>query len=87
LVWVLGNNGVDRRGIAESLKVLLRLPNFRPGSFPEILAAVALYEAGLDFADALHLMLSDQRESFITFDVRLAKRAAKLGAAPPVALA
>ncbi len=48
---------------------------------------MALYEAGLDSADALHLMLSDGREPFMTFDVRFAKRATNLGASPLVELA
>jgi predicted nucleic acid-binding protein len=86
LVWVLGNSGVDRRGIIDGLKALLNLPNFRPRSSPEALAAVGLYEAGLDFADALHLMLSDGCESLITFDARFAKRATRLGATPAAAL-
>jgi predicted nucleic acid-binding protein len=54
------------------------LPSFRPSHYPAILAAIALYDAGLDFADALHLALSDGSDAFLTFD----SRAGQNGASP-----
>lgn len=49
-----------------------------------VLAAVEAHARGLDFADALHLGRSGRASVFVTFDQRLAKRAAALGIAPPV---
>lgn len=42
-----------------------------------VLAALDAVEAGLDFADALHLHRSGRAASFVTFDRTLARRAAK----------
>ena len=83
---MLGTYGVVRNAIAESLKALLGLPNLRPSPYPAILAAIALYGAGLDFADALHLALSDGGDAFLTFDSRFASRAGQNGAEPVVEL-
>jgi predicted nucleic acid-binding protein len=46
------------------------------------LAAQALdwMEAGLDFADALHLAKAAGRDAFVTFDQRFARAANRLGA-------
>lgn len=35
--------------------------------------ALSLFQSGLDFADALHLALSNEAEKFVTFDKALAK--------------
>src|ERR1700743_24867 len=59
LVWVLGTYNVPKADIAKGLRGLLGLPNFKPHQSAEITVAISLYEAGLDFADALHLALSD----------------------------
>lgn len=47
------------------------------------LAARALdaYEAGMDFADALHALQTPETDRFVTFDARLVKRAARAGVA------
>jgi predicted nucleic-acid-binding protein len=84
LVWVLGSVGIEREAIANSLKALLGLPNFSPKQLPELVRAIHLYEAGLDFADALHLAMSDGDEEFLTFDDRFAKRAERQAATPTV---
>jgi predicted nucleic acid-binding protein len=86
LVWVLGANGVERADIARALKALLGLANFKPACHSEVLSAVLLYEAGLDFADALHLSLSDGSDAFLTFDVRFANGARRNGTSPAVEL-
>lgn len=86
LVWVLSGYGFEREKIAQSLNALLGLPNFKPKRKAEIVAAIKLYEAGLDFGDALHLALSDGDEALVTFDDRFAKRAERLGVTPPVRL-
>ncbi len=40
-----------------------------------VLAALDAFALGLDFADALHLARSSRAIAFLTFDLRLAKRA------------
>jgi len=42
-------------------------------------------DAGLDFADAFHLALSERTDKFLSFDANLSRRAARLGARPAVA--
>ncbi|MEI9964431.1 MAG: hypothetical protein WDM92_06725 [Caulobacteraceae bacterium] len=42
--------------------------------------ALAWTEAGLDFADAIHLAAAQACESFVTFDRTLQRRATALGA-------
>ena len=49
-----------------------------------VLAALDAFEAGLDFADALHLCRSTRAQAFATFDQRLVKRAQGLAVLPPV---
>jgi predicted nucleic-acid-binding protein len=49
-----------------------------------VLAAVEAHAQGMDFADALHLARSSRASCFVTFDQRLARRAATLKVAPPV---
>ena len=44
---------------------------------PAVIAALASYEDGMDFADALHLASASKAESFATFDARLKKRAGR----------
>lgn len=83
---MLGGYEFEREKIASSLKALLGLPNFKPKRKAEIMTAISLYEAGLDFGDAFHLALSDGDNVLITFDDRFAKRAERLGATPPVQL-
>jgi len=42
-----------------------------------VFQAVSWYEAGLDFADALHLASSMQADKFVTFDSAFIKKARK----------
>jgi predicted nucleic-acid-binding protein len=79
--WVLRSGyGFEAREFAAALRGLAGLPTARLES-PQI-AAVALswHEQGMDFADALHLAGAQGCEAFATFDRRLAKTAARLGA-------
>jgi predicted nucleic acid-binding protein len=84
LAWVLGSYGIAKTDIAKSLRALLGLVNFKPGQSAEIAVAVTMYEAGLDFADALHLALSDGNDALLTFDERFVGRARQLGTTMPV---
>ena len=83
LVWVLEACDCTRSDVLKGLRALLGLPNFRPKEADALAFALRWYEAGMDFADALHLALSAKEEAFATFDRELVKRAAKLGAFPP----
>jgi predicted nucleic-acid-binding protein len=79
--WVLrGAYGIDRPAVAGSMRKLLGLPNIAPGNADAIAQALDWFEAGLDFADALHLALATEAERFVTFDTRLAKRARRITA-------
>ena len=87
LVWVLESRDVSVQHIVYGLMALLDLPNFRPERVDAIREALHGYERGVDFADALHLALSEDRQKFMTFDKTFARRAKKLGLKPDVALA
>lgn len=79
--WVLrGAYDIGRPAIAASLHKLLGLPNVAVGNPEAVAQALAWFEAGLDFADALHLALAGEAEGFVTFDTRLAKRARRISA-------
>lgn len=84
LVWVLSVNGCERDEILKALRLLLGLPNFKPKQFEALCYAVHWYEQGMDFSDALHLALSAADQAFCTFDKKLAKSAAAVGAIPLV---
>lgn len=85
--WVLrGAYGIARADIARSLRALLGLPAVVFGSAQAVAQALAWFEAGLDFADALHLALSEEAEEFVTFDARFAKRARRITARAVAAL-
>jgi predicted nucleic-acid-binding protein len=72
--------------IRPALEGLLAAPSVTVEDAPSVMRALAWYEAGMDFADALHLASSPDVSSFKTFDKALAKRAGKLLARPPVEL-
>lgn len=79
--WVLrGAYGQDRRRVVRALHAFARLPNVELDDGERIVQALDWAEAGLDFADALHLAASVTTEAFVTFDRHLVRRAGKLGA-------
>lgn len=86
LVWALsGHYDFDPDECAGVIEHLAGLPNVHLDRKTEVLEAVRLYRAKLDFADAMHVSLSGHCERFLTFDdKRFARRAAKLGAPTPV---
>lgn len=78
--WVLrAGYGLDTALIAASFRDLLALQNI--DALEPVLTQQALhgYEAGLDFADALHAAQRRDGERFVTFDRQLARRAPKAG--------
>lgn len=78
--WVLrASYGLDARTIAASFRDLLDLENIEAAE-PSLAARIlTAYEAGVDFADALHAAQCREGEEFATFDKTLARRAAKAG--------
>lgn len=87
LVWVLEAHDIDRSDIVRGMHLLLGLPNFTPPEAPTVRQALSAYMQGLDFADALHLALSRSDQGLVTFDKSFARKASKLGLAPPVSAA
>lgn len=78
--WVLrGSYRLDAALIAASFRDLIALQNI--DALDRVLTQQALqgYEAGLDFADALHAAQRRDGERFVTFDRQLARRAPKAG--------
>ncbi len=63
--------------IHNALRRLLGLRNLQVEDRAAVLRALSLFEAGVDFADALHLASSAEAERFATFDRTLAQRAGK----------
>ncbi len=80
LVWVLEANDCTSPDIERGINLLLGLANFQPANPQELKQALAWYAAGLDFADALHLALSQDAKQLVTFDKKFAKLAKKSGA-------
>lgn len=78
--WVL------RRGyrqapakITDVLEALIGLPNVTCEDDADVRQALAWHQAGMDFADALHLAASSQATEFVTFDRDMIKAAKRLG--------
>ena len=84
LVWVLEVNDCGTDDIVRGLKLLLGLPNFKPQQPEALRRALDGYAQDMDFADALHLALSQGSEELATFDKAFARKAGKLRALPPV---
>jgi predicted nucleic acid-binding protein len=86
--WVLrGSYRFDAALIAASFRDLLALQHIdalEPTLTGQVLQA---YEAGLDFADALHALQRREGDRFATFDRQLARRAPRAGVAGVEALA
>jgi predicted nucleic-acid-binding protein len=76
--WVLRSfYGFSRSQVADTLAAFCGAPNVEVGEAAALHRAFRLAERGLDFADALHLAQVEGCEAFVTFDKRLAKRAAR----------
>jgi predicted nucleic-acid-binding protein len=74
--WVLrGLYRFTPEQIATGLRIVFRLPTVRLEHPLRVAKALAWAEAGMDFADALHLAAAEDCEAFITFDRPLVKAA------------
>lgn len=86
LEWVLrGAAKIDRVRIGLCLEHLLNLPTADIEQREHIMLALTHYQAGFDFADALHWVSSKECRTFMTFDDRgFARRAQREGSEPKV---
>lgn len=74
--WVLRSAyGFEPAQIAGAFRRFLGLPRVAPESPAVVAQALDAYDAGLDFADALHLSATPEADAFFTFDRRLARAA------------
>lgn len=79
--WVLRfSYTLPQKLILIALKTTAGLPQVTVEDSAAVARAFALVEAGMDFADALHLASSRGAAGFATFDQRMKKRADAAGA-------
>ena len=84
--WVLRHAyGLDAAAIGKAFTMVLGVASVDVENRVEVLRALAWHGAGMDFADALHLAVSDATTAFVSFDRGLAKVARKARAKPDVA--
>lgn len=77
--WVLrGAYAFDPQQISGFFRALLGLPNVHVTDPIVVDEALRHYAAGLDFADALHLLQMPAKARFASFDRNLVKRASRL---------
>lgn len=87
LEWVMrGFYELAPKDVSRVLRALASIEHVTLEDRDAVLVAIAAFDRGLDFADALHLARSSRAAGFATFDQRLAKRAKGLGLVPPVEL-
>ena len=78
LEWVLRSRyAFAPKVIAQAIAKITALGNVVVGERAAVLSAAARAAQGWDFADALHLALSEGCEDFTTLDAELVKRAAR----------
>lgn len=88
LEWVLrGVYEMPRDEVAAVFDDMLAVENLVLDRAAAIEQAVAWYQCGIDFSDALHLAQSGLCAGLATFDARFAKAAQRLGLKPSVTVA
>lgn len=76
--WVLrAAAGLRKSDIARALNSLVRMTTVELEDPSATMQALELFEAGMDFADAMHVSSIGEAEAFVTFDRKLAKSAGK----------
>lgn len=86
--WVLRSIAkYSRIRVLELFRSMMASHDFMIIDREDIERALACFEAGMDFADAMHLCLSDEATTFVTFDRDLVRRAKKLRSDARVELA
>lgn len=63
------------KDIRQGLTKLLGLANVHVNNPENLFQVIRLYEQGLDFADAMHLVASYRHNTFLTFDKAFIRRA------------
>jgi predicted nucleic-acid-binding protein len=82
LEWVLRSGyRYAPRDILSAFRSLLSIGNVEIEDEAAVRQAVEWYEAGMDFADSLHIASAGQLCTFATFDAALRRRGEKLGVA------
>lgn len=77
--WVLRSAyDFPARSVTAVLRAFCGLPDVTLEDAPQIAQALDWAEAGMDFADALHLAGAQHCSAFLTFDRKLIKAAARL---------
>lgn len=80
--WVLRRSyGFRVADFTTAFRSFLALPTVSVAEGDAVIAALDFCDAGMDFADALHLMLSQECEGFVTFDRAFVRGAAAAGVA------
>ncbi len=83
--WVLRHAyGLDAVAVTKAFRKVSGVPTIEIEDRDAALQALVWHDAGMDFADALHLAASRAATSFATFDRDLIRRAKKAGATPTV---
>jgi predicted nucleic-acid-binding protein len=87
--WVLrGAYDLPPPKIQSAFERLMSVPSVKIENAAAVARALTWFAGGMDFADALHLASSATSVTGLrTFDKAFARRARKLGTAPPVELA
>ena len=81
--WVLrGVYDLPSKQIIPALRFFAGLPDVSVEDAGLVAKAMDWAEAGMDFADALHLAAAAECESFLTFDKRFARLGKRLGGIP-----
>ncbi len=77
--WVLrGVYDMPPKGIIPALRAFAGLPGVMVEDAGLVAKAMDWAEAGMDFADALHLVAAGECEGFLTFDKRFARSGKRL---------
>ncbi len=72
--WVLRSSyGYPKPAVLDALRAICALPGVVLDEPGRVSAAIGWADAGMEFADALHLAAAESCEAFVTFDRKLAK--------------
>lgn len=81
--WVLRHTyKFSRTDIVNGLRLFIRQSNVFMADIIAVDIALDWHEQGLDFADALHLAISQHCTQFVTFDRKFARRSQHLNTIP-----
>ena len=76
--WVMrGFYKLDKETIFNVYQTLLSFHHLTVEDHVLVIQALDLYQQGLDFADAIHLVRSQENHPFVTFDIKFYKKAKK----------